>query len=750
MQKISKFILLSAIIHLSIISSASGEKLTVTGENLKCAAFFNFPNRWQFIYNDSFRGEVDELLTKRIQELKCLFRLVDAPASGMAFAVVDRDGKSYSRGMGLAHDNGQGNAVKINTRFPLASISKLFTAIAIFQLIDEQTPNPKYPHRAMSLDDKLTDYVNFSMQNLVVKNQIWSSSDSVYGDITLNQLLLHSSGLAGDASGTMRYSQEELFTNGKPNPDGRPKLSSFSTDYASYYPAGAPGEESAYCNGCYILLSEVIENASGLSFEAYFQEKVFKPIGMRDSSAASHIEACEDGFGGECESKWTIENKFSEGFNRIDGTSVGTPQNALLPFGQLQSANPFGAGSGGITSSARDMAKFMRVLLNNGEISGTSGGRLLSPIWMEKLLSAPPSSKKAKLDSITDRHYGYGWDDATVTDRGFELHKDGGMGSYSRIVINPESGIGVWVVANQGGDRYHTGPKPVPIAVPIITAMQAMNAMFEHNRLPIASQSAVTFRRWTAQEVQDFSGQQYFGDHIDFKIVKQRHPLWRYYELYLQIPDLNDQKFKIRAVKNTGGRVLAVPAEGFGNLVGLPLAVIRTMFPREKTPMLLEFKNRSEGYVDRTYINLTAKVAGFEISENLKQLLPYFDLPLLNPAQKSAWLSRAGFKEDGSFSGQQIYCDSEITRSSGEKLLRYDSDNGQFFLAGDLVIPHDEYFAELFGTGRYGGIKLRFSASDVEKTMYHYGGEYKLVGEDKDKCLAAHYSGPKNEDVLVR
>ncbi|MBN1580252.1 MAG: serine hydrolase [Anaerolineae bacterium] len=135
----------------------------------------------------------------------------------------------FSKGYGLA-DRAKGIPITPDTIFPLASITKQFTAMAIMQLQEAGKLN---------VQDTIDAYL----------------PDLPYGDVvTIHHLLTHSSGL--------------------PNTAG----SSIPTELAF-----EPGSKASYSNAGYLLLGQIIERASGQPYPDYIQAHIFDPLGMHNS-----------------------------------------------------------------------------------------------------------------------------------------------------------------------------------------------------------------------------------------------------------------------------------------------------------------------------------------------------------------------------------------------------------------------------------------------------------------------------------
>jgi CubicO group peptidase (beta-lactamase class C family) len=133
-----------------------------------------------------------------------------------------------------------------DTKFSLASVSKIFTAICILQLAEKGH---------LSVDDKLSKFF-----------PSYPKGDSV----TLHMMLTHTSGLPNDF--------QELYSD----------HTSISSDSAivllSQKPYEfPPGSAIGYSNVAYFLLSVIVERASGQSFPAYVEEHICQVAGMENT-----------------------------------------------------------------------------------------------------------------------------------------------------------------------------------------------------------------------------------------------------------------------------------------------------------------------------------------------------------------------------------------------------------------------------------------------------------------------------------
>ncbi len=147
---------------------------------------------------------------------------------------------------------------QLDTSYNIGSIGKIFTAVAVMQLVEAGS---------LRLDDTLAKHL---------PDYPFPEKDS----ITVQQLLNHSSGL-GD------YMEHADYK-------GRMHAIDTIADilpliYADK-PLFPPGERFGYSNSGMVLLGAIIEKASGLTYPDYLQRHVFDPAGMEDSHLAQEVD----------------------------------------------------------------------------------------------------------------------------------------------------------------------------------------------------------------------------------------------------------------------------------------------------------------------------------------------------------------------------------------------------------------------------------------------------------------------------
>lgn len=184
-------------------------------------------------------------------------------SSGFSGAVaVVKDGKLvFSRAFGIS---GPGRPMQPGTAVDVMSIAKVFTAAAVLELAHAGD---------LSLDDPLGNFYEDVHGNK--------------GQITLRQLLTHTSGIPDFIEGLDDYS--------------RVARQEVVSDLLSGPLEFQPGEDESYSNGGYLILAEIVERVSGQDLESFLQARFFGPPGLAasyDPMAFEQVAGGRDHFSG--------------------------------------------------------------------------------------------------------------------------------------------------------------------------------------------------------------------------------------------------------------------------------------------------------------------------------------------------------------------------------------------------------------------------------------------------------------------
>jgi CubicO group peptidase (beta-lactamase class C family) len=292
------------------------------------------------------------LSAERLQNATAVLRqaVVDHKIAG-AVALVARHGKiAYLEPVGL-QDVAMRTPMSERTIFRIYSQTKAVTAVAVMML-----------QEAGKL--RLTDPVSRHLPEF--KNVMVQTPEGLRQparEITVEDLLLHTSGLSHRNDAPYRQRQVRVRSQGLPR---------FVTNITQAPLMEDPGTRFRYSEGTTVL-GRLVEVLSGQSFDTFVTERILKPLGMTDTS-------------------FWVEG---EARTRLATVYQLAPSGGLTPF-EIEAEVPFTQkpalmeGAVGLVSTAPDFMRFCQMLLNKGELDGV---RLLSATTVEAMtrngLSAP-------------------------------------------------------------------------------------------------------------------------------------------------------------------------------------------------------------------------------------------------------------------------------------------------------------------------------------------------------------------------
>lgn len=156
----------------------------------------------------------------------------------------------FERAYGFANLNTQQHN-RTDTRFRIASMGKMFTAVGIMQLVEAGKLDLQSP-----LGTYLADYPNATIAQ----------------HVTLDHLLTHTGGTGDIFVPEIEAKRDQMHS-----------LSDYVAVLGTRDPEFAPGSKWSYSNYGYVLLGRVLERGSGEEYFAYVRKHVFAPAGMRHS-----------------------------------------------------------------------------------------------------------------------------------------------------------------------------------------------------------------------------------------------------------------------------------------------------------------------------------------------------------------------------------------------------------------------------------------------------------------------------------
>ena len=321
------------------------------------------------------------------------FEVMRAGGTSVGIALVTRDQVVLAGGYGMA-DVAASIPATGNTMFPIGSVSKMFAAVAVMQLVDQ---------RLVDLDTPLVRYLpSFRM------------ADPRYDRITVRMLLNHTSGIPGT-----------LYTGAETSVALPGYAEAVLASLADQRLKADPGAFAVYCNDGWTLVDPLVAAVGKMSYADWVTQKIFAPLGMKNSTFS--LAPLPDG-------------SYAKAYH----SGVAWPQEYI----NVDAA-------GGIYSTPADMAAFVRMFLNEGMSAG--GVRVLSKESIEKMAvdqtagTFNPVPNKA----LT---YGLGWDSVTESGLGQAgvkgWTKNGGTFYYgAQILVAPDEGLAA-VALGPGGGGY--------------------------------------------------------------------------------------------------------------------------------------------------------------------------------------------------------------------------------------------------------------------------------------------------------
>ncbi len=251
----------------------------------------------------------------------------------LTFTIMKNREISRSGAYGF-RDLEKGLKATLETIYEIASITKVFTATAVMQLIEKGK---------LSLDDPAEKYLPIELR---VKNE----------PIRIWHLLSHTSGIPalGYAEAQISSYMGQTFTW---LPYSQPlQVLKWLEEGSRKWAIASPGERFFYLNEGFVALGFIIERVSGMIYSEYIKKNIIEPLKLARTKP-SYDEAKED----PLLAKPYDNTKKPPKPSRIPGTIYA---------------------DGGMYSSSPDLAKFMQALANGGTLDGTE---ILGPKYIREM-----------------------------------------------------------------------------------------------------------------------------------------------------------------------------------------------------------------------------------------------------------------------------------------------------------------------------------------------------------------------------
>lgn len=284
----------------------------------------------------------------------------------------------------------------LETSFDIASMGKMYTGVAIAQLVED---------KKLDYKDRLVSILPYLPED-------------IFGKITIEQLLTHTSGL-----GNMFAAPTFMAIK-----DTAKSIRSY-VDLNIHEPLlFEPGTQVQYSNYAYILLGAVIEKLSGGSYYDYVTTHIFNATNMSHSA-------------------------FDEGDRYEPNAAIGyaspmAPPDAKTPPppGRMNNKRMIGVkgtSAGGVFSSAPDLLKFSRALQKGKLISKKSFKNI-----SQGKVSVPKPPTPPGMKPLPDLKFAYGFGESFINGERIIGHNGGAPGVDAQMDIYPDLGYTVIVLSN--------------------------------------------------------------------------------------------------------------------------------------------------------------------------------------------------------------------------------------------------------------------------------------------------------------
>lgn len=327
--------------------------------------------------------------------------LISSKIPGVSVAIVKNGKVVLMKGYGVKELGGN-DAVDENTLFMIGSNTKAFSATAL-AILDAE--------KKISLDDKVQKWLpQFKLYDPYVTKEVM-----------VRDLLSHRLGFE-TFQGDFMYFDSDLTTEQVIEKFGKVK------------PMYGFRSKWGYTNAAFAVSGEVLKKAAEKTWAEYLKEKIFTPLGM-DRTLALSTEM------------FTATNK-AAAHTVVDGKLI------KIPYGNIDNMAP----AGSISSSAKDLTRWVLAQLGNGSIDGKS----VIPAAAINQTRFPHSIMGNGQFLYNRGHfqlYGLGWMLEEYSGRKIVSHTGGVNGFVTSVTLLPEEKLGIIVLTNTDQNSFYEALK---------------------------------------------------------------------------------------------------------------------------------------------------------------------------------------------------------------------------------------------------------------------------------------------------
>ncbi|MCZ7456484.1 serine hydrolase [Streptomyces sp. WMMC940] len=338
------------------------------------------------------RADVDRAVARLDGVVRGMMKQTGVP--GVAVGVVHEDRVLYLKGFGQRHV-GEPAAVDPDTVFQLASLSKPIGSTVVAGAVAGKDADD----RGAGWDEPVARH----LPGFALKDP-WVS-----GHVTVTDLMSHRSGLpdhAGDLLEDLGYDQAYILGRLREEP-----LAPFRASYA-------------YTNFGFTAGAEAVARAEGVSWQKLAEDTLFRPAGM-DSTSTTFAD---------------YEKAANKAVAHVPGPD-GTWQAKYVRNADAQ------APAGGVSSTAADMMRWLRLQLAGGRLDGRQliDAASLRHTHLPEIVSQPPTAPAGRTG-----FYGLGWNVNYDNQARLRLSHSGAfeLGANTNVTMLPGERLGIVVLTN--------------------------------------------------------------------------------------------------------------------------------------------------------------------------------------------------------------------------------------------------------------------------------------------------------------
>jgi CubicO group peptidase (beta-lactamase class C family) len=290
---------------------------------------------------------------------------------------------------GVTRGDADGVPITDDTLFLVGSITKVWTATLVMQLVDEGR---------IGLDDRVNSHLDPPLR---------LADQAVADTVTVRQLLTHTGGFYGDRE--------------DPPERGDDALRRAIASYADLPQLHRPGQLFSYCNSGYNVLGRLVECLTGSTWDDALRERVLSPLGLQRTftlpeQAMAHPVAI--------------------------GHDLDLAEKTQTPVTQWCDSRASGPCGGTLAMRAADLLTFAKMHLRDGE--GSGGARVLSP-QSARLMREP---QVTMVDPVMGQAWGLGWEIGRVDEPVVVGHGGNTNGQMAQLFLVPERSVAICVLTN--------------------------------------------------------------------------------------------------------------------------------------------------------------------------------------------------------------------------------------------------------------------------------------------------------------